>query len=173
MDLDTFDRPQGVYDAEYATKIREKYLKNQLSSTLKMDLYNSCTNGDTAKYIEVIKSGNYPILEECSAAGYFWTGLHYASHYGHYDIIKFTLEELKDKPDKVEMVSIQSNEGMTPYAIAIMNISDLEKRRNVLQLYVDYDVININLFTCANKDIFELANSYQVLDILEPYAKED
>ena len=173
MELDLFYRPEGSFDSAYADEIRKKYLRTDLPSNLKMDIYNSCTKGETDKYIELVKSGKYPILEECSAAGYFWTGLHYACHYGHYDIIKYTVEHFKDNPEKIAIMSLQSNKGLTPYTIAISNCANYEMKRKILQLFVDNDMINPSLFNTDNKDIFELANQHKVLDILEPYMKED
>ena len=173
IELENFVRPEGFYDEDLAIINRTKHLTNELTYLLKMDLYNSSCNGNTEEYISLIKSGNYPALEECSAAGYFWTALHYACFYGHYDIVKFTLDLFKNNPNKVEMMSIQSIEGLTPYAVAIIYCSEYVKKRRILQLFVDYEVIDVNLLTAANKDIFQLASENKVLDILEPYMKAD
>ena len=37
---------------------------------------------------------NYPIFEELSQKQFYWTALHYAMHYGCWDIIKFIFEFL-------------------------------------------------------------------------------
>ena len=44
----------------------------------------------------------YSITEEISKSGYFWTVLHYASHYGHYDVLSFLIEFLDEHPEKFE-----------------------------------------------------------------------
>ena len=36
---------------------------------------------------EIANKKVYSITEEISKSGYYWTVLHYASHYGHYEVL--------------------------------------------------------------------------------------
>ena len=63
----------------------------------------------------------YSITEEISKSGYFWTVLHYASHYGHYDVLHFLIEHLDEHPEKFEIYNMQTFEGKTPLFCAILS----------------------------------------------------
>ena len=46
------------------------------------------------------------MTEEISKSGYYWTVLHYASHYGHYDVLNFLIEYLEDHPRKMDIFNM-------------------------------------------------------------------
>ena len=49
------------------------------------------------------KDSPYSLTEEVSKSGFYWTVLHYASHYGHYDV-DYNLEGLSlSREDRVEI----------------------------------------------------------------------
>ena len=58
----------------------------------KMELYTCSVNGKTAELEKYLNEKKYSVTEEVSRADHFWTVLHYASHYGHLEVIKFLLE---------------------------------------------------------------------------------
>ena len=47
--------------------------------------------------------------------------LHYASHYGHYDVLNFLIEFLEDHPRKMDIFNMQTTEGKTPLFCAILS----------------------------------------------------
>ena len=70
---------------------------------------------------EVEGKKTYSVTEEISKSGYFWTVLHYASHYGHYDVLQFLIDFLDDHPDKFDLFNMQTFEGKTPLFCAILS----------------------------------------------------
>lgn len=89
----------------------------------KMELYTASTKGKIDDLKEVLTNTTklYSVTEEISKSGYYWTVLHYASHYGHYDILCFLIEFLDDNPDKFEIFNMQTTEGKTPLFCAILS----------------------------------------------------
>ena len=63
----------------------------------------------------------YSLLEEISKAGYFWTVLHYVSHYGHTKILQYLINHFDSHPDKYEIYNLQTVEGKTPLTCAILS----------------------------------------------------
>ena len=88
-----------------------------------MELYTSSTKGKLDNLKEVLNNSQkkYSVTEEISKSGYYWTVLHYASHYGHYDILMYLIEYLEDHPDKYEIFNMQTTEGKTPLFCAILS----------------------------------------------------
>ena len=59
-----------------------------------MILYQAAVKGELSDFKKLIDK-NYPLLEEVSAANFFWTPLHYAMHYGKMEIAFYILDILK------------------------------------------------------------------------------
>jgi len=76
-----------------------------------MELYNSSTKGKLDELMTIVTQKKYSLVEEVSKAGYFWTVFHYASHYGHTQILEFLIEQFQDHPDKFEIFNLQTVEG--------------------------------------------------------------
>ena len=89
----------------------------------KMELYTSSTKGKLADLKGVLedKEKPYSVTEEISKSGYYWTVLHYASHYGHYDVLIYLIEFLEANPDKFDIFNMQTTEGKTPLFCAILS----------------------------------------------------
>jgi hypothetical protein len=109
-DLIGFYIEAGPYN-EAVAKRRMKLLTHTLSTGQKMELYNSCTKGDLNKIKNCAFNKKYSLLEECSKAGYYWSTLHYASHYGHESIILFLIDFFMSHPQREEIFNIQTTEG--------------------------------------------------------------
>ena len=73
-----------------------------------MELYTSSTKGRLEDLKDVLTNENkkYSVTEEISKQGYYWTVLHYSSHYGHFDILNFLIEYLDDHPDKYDIFNM-------------------------------------------------------------------
>ena len=100
-----------LFNAEKAQKIRDKYLTNKHSVSEKMELYNCSRLG---KYEELVAldAKKYSLLEECSKAGYFWTVMHYSSHFGHIKLLEYMLKRsYGDGANKFEIFNMQTVEG--------------------------------------------------------------
>lgn len=171
--MSTIKRPE-VMDESLAKSRRERFLTKILTSTEKMELYDSGVKGDLEKLKDVLEKKKYNLLEECSAAGYYWTSLHYACHYGHLNIIEFYVDYFKFNPHKIEIFNIQSNLGMTPLMIAIVNGPNIEDRKKIiLTLFVANDLIDYKLCNNKGEDIFSMCKKHDLLEYLFTLLKED
>lgn len=81
------------YDEDVAEDRRKKLLTKVHSIPEKMELYNSSTKGNLDDLMSIVKDKKFSLLEEVSKAGYFWTVLHYASHYGHIKVLEYLINQ--------------------------------------------------------------------------------
>ena len=95
-DLSIFRESKNSFDKAYAEEVRKKHLKNTLTNQQKLELYNCSTKGEVEKLKQLIEENKYNLFEEISAQGYYWTPLHYASHYGHINIVEYILNKIND-----------------------------------------------------------------------------
>lgn len=97
-----------VYDPDLAERRRNKFLTKDHSIKEKMELYTSSTKGRLDDLREVLENPTkkFSVTEEISKSGYYWTVLHYASHYGHYDVLLYLIEFLDDHPDKFDIFNM-------------------------------------------------------------------
>jgi len=117
----------------------------------------------------------YSITEEISKSGYFWTVLHYASHYGHYDVLHFLIDHLDDHPDKFEIFNMQTFEGKTPLFCAILSgdISQKKKQR-IIKLWFDTNCVDLRLRKQSGEDLLQLARKNKLYDFIVEYClRED
>ena len=75
------------YNPSLADRRRNEFMTMKHTIKEKMELYTSSTKGKLLELKEVLDKADYSVTEEISKSGYYWTVLHYASHYGHYDIL--------------------------------------------------------------------------------------
>jgi len=170
--LSYFERCK-IYDAERAEKIRKQFLSNSLNNSQKMELYNTAINGNVDKLKELVEVKKYNLMEECSASGYYWTVLHYASHYGHINVVNYILEYYQSHCDKVDLLNLQSNLGLSPLLISINNSGSTEKKKQIIELYVHYDIIDFKVCSKEGDDIFDLCKKQGLLEYLLSILKED
>ena len=78
-----------------------------------MILYQHTVKGDLNEFKKLIERG-FPILEEVSAANYYWTPLHYAMHYGKMEIAFFILDLLTQQGKYNMAMELESNDKRTP-----------------------------------------------------------
>lgn len=170
--LKYFPRPKE-FNQELAKSRQTKFLSNKLSAEEKMELYNSSVKGDLDKLKQLIAEKKYSITEECSASGYYWTAIHYAAHYGFTNIVKYCLDYYKDHPNKIDIMNLQSNLGLSPLFIGINNTSNFEKKKEIIDLYVEYDVIDYDICSQKHEDIFEICKKNNLLEYFLNTLKED
>ena len=170
--LSCFERTKK-FDSEHSEKVRKKHLSNSLNTNQKMELYNSAVNGNVDLLKNLIEEKKYPLMEECSASGYYWTVIHYAAHYGFVNIVNFVLEYYQYNPERLDILNLQSNLGLSPLFISLNNTSDIEKKKQILDLYVKYDVIDFKICTKEGDDIFDLCKKHNLLEYLLSILKED
>lgn len=94
--------------------LRKHLITNTLSVKKKMELYHTTTNGNLEEFKRLIITKGYPLLEEISCPGYYWTCLHYAMHYGKYQVISFIFNELLSENLLEPSLKLESNDGRCP-----------------------------------------------------------
>ena len=169
----SFWREQCKYDPEKAEANRKKFLSNTLDTNKKMELYNCSVKGDLDNFKNLIEVKKFPILEECSASGYYWTVIHYAAHYGFENIIDFVLEHFQNHPEKKALLNMQSNLGQSPLTICVVSSLNIEKKKKILELYALYDAIDFSICTNKDEDIFDLCKKHGLAQHLLNVMKED
>lgn len=134
-------------------KLRKKYLTNLLSATQKKELYNSIIDGDNKNFHNLVSARNYEtILEEISAAGYYWTSLHYAMHYGNMSIIKYILGYY-DKTKKLdEVMRLESNDGRCPL-IALMKSNSINSAKKKVYLEAIFNNFKFSITKEVRKEL--------------------
>jgi hypothetical protein len=95
-------------------ELREYFVTNVLPVSKKMEMYNACTSGDLEEFKNMVLTKKYPLLEEVSCIGYYWTSLHYAMHYGQFDIISFIFLQLLNDNIFEPVLKLQSNDSRCP-----------------------------------------------------------
>lgn len=109
------------YSEELASSRRERFLTKQHTIPEKMQLYNCSTQGQIDELQKLLKEQGYSATEEVSKEGHFWTVLHYASHYGHFKVLEFLVNYLKESENSYEILNMQTLEGKTPLFCAILS----------------------------------------------------
>lgn len=65
-----------------------KHLTNKHDINDKMRLYECSTEGRIDELRQMLEGKEkYSVTEEVSKSGYYWTIIHYASHFGHYEVL--------------------------------------------------------------------------------------
>lgn len=172
-DFSIFRDPSNKHDKKYAEEVRKIHLKNLLTNNQKLEIYNCSVNGDVKKLKKLIEENNYNLFEEISANGYFWTALHYAAHYGHTNIVEYIMEEIRDNPNKKDLANLQSNLGYTPLVVSIVSGLEEKKKKNTLDVYLKYDMIDFNICDNNGLDIFDVCKKHKLQEYFISNLRED
>lgn len=105
--------PPG-YDKAIAEKRRSKLITMKHTLKEKMVLYHFSTKGQLDELKNLFQKakdggapeGPYSLTEEVSKSGFYWTVLHYASHYGHYDVLAYLIDLLEDHPHRYDIFNL-------------------------------------------------------------------
>ena len=116
-------------------KLRQELITHNLNTNQKMELYKATIEGRILDFKQMVLQKHYPILEEVSAANYYWTSLHYAMHYGQMDIALFCFEVLKNMNLLEKAIKLESNDGRCPILCLLRSNSlSLEKKKEFMEL---------------------------------------
>ena len=149
-----------------------------------MELYTCSTKGKLDLLKEIIKPKTpvddtehqqFSITEEISKQGYFWTVLHYASHYGHYDVLNYLIEHLEDNPDKFEIFNMQTYEGKTPLFCTILSGDiKLNQKQKIIKRWFDTNNVDLRMRKQSGEDLLQLAKKNKLYDFIVEYClRED
>lgn len=163
------------YSADQAEERREKFLTKKHNIPEKMQLYNCSTRGLMDELKALLLEKSFSATEEVSKEGHYWTVLHYASHYGHIDVLKFLLEYVRKEENAHEIINMQTIEGKTPLFCAILSGDiKLALKKDIIKLLFDTTQIDLNLRKSTGEDLLELAKKNQLYDFIVLYClRED
>lgn len=113
-------------------EIRKKFVTFSLDVNSKMEIYNSCVEGNVQKFKNLIEVKGYPILEEISARNFGWTSFHYAMHYGKWNIIQYIMTTLQTKGFLNMALQIKSSDGRCPLLCLLRsNVLDPDTKKKI------------------------------------------
>jgi hypothetical protein len=117
------------------SEIQKKLLTFSLNATDKVLLYEASVQGKLNEFRTLILDKKFPLFEEVSAAGYLWTSLHYAMHYGKEDIIFFILDHCYNKLNCIDMaLNLVSKDGRCPILCLLKsNSNNNEKKKELMK----------------------------------------
>ncbi|CDW89526.1 ankyrin [Stylonychia lemnae] len=163
------------YDEDIAELRRNKFLTKKHSIPEKMELYNSSTKGNLEDLRKIVEEKNYSLVEEVSKAGYYWTVFHYASHYGHAQVLQYLIDHFEGHQDQFDIFNLQTTEGKTPLFCAILSGDiKLEQKKEIVKLWFDTYKIDLSLRKKTGEDLLELAKKNQLYEYIIQYCiRED
>ena len=95
------------YSEENAAARRDRYMTKQHSISEKMQLYNCSTQGRIDELQRLLNENGFSATEEVSKEGHYWTVLHYASHYGHIEVLEFLVNNyLEQNENSFEILNM-------------------------------------------------------------------
>ena len=88
-----------------------------------MELYTSSTKGKLDELKKIIEDPDkkLSVTEEISKSGFYWNVFHYASHYGHYDVLEYLIDLHWDNPNKYDIFNLQTSDGRTPLICVVIS----------------------------------------------------
>lgn len=117
--------------------LRKALMTFNLSVGDKMELYNSCVEGRLNDFKHLVQVKKFNVLEEVSAHSYYWTPLHYAMHYGQWDLIKFICDHLKNSNQFDGAMRLESNDNRCPLLCLLRsNNLTLDKKKDFLTKFL-------------------------------------
>ena len=145
-------------------ELRKELITNKLDVNSKMILYQHTVKGDLNEFKKLIDKG-YPLLEEVSAANYYWTPLHYAMHYGKMEIAFFILDILTQQGKYNMAMELESNDKRTPVLCLLKSnaLSLSDKKEYFTKLVQRYRIIcdERTLREIKNRNLDDIYKTYQ------------
>ena len=134
-------------------EIRKELITNKLDVNSKMILYQAAVKGELSDFKKLINRG-FPLLEEVSAAKFYWTPLHYAMHYGKMEIAFYILDTLKEQGKYKMAMALESNDNRTPVLCLLKSnaLSLSDKREYFTELVQRYQI------NCDDRALREIKN---------------
>ena len=122
-------------------ELRKELITSKLDVNSKMILYQAAVKGELNDFKKLIDRG-YPLLEEVSAANFYWTPLHYAMHYGKMEITFYILDLLKQQGKYRMAMELESNDKRTPVLCLLKSnaLSLSDKKEYFTRLIQRYDI---------------------------------
>ena len=135
-----------------------------------MEIYTAATKDKLELMREIVEEKKHWVLEEVSKSGYFWTALHFASHYGCPKVLQYLIDYYADHPKKVDhytIYNIQTIEGKTPLFWWISS-GDIKKgkKKQMIKIWLDTKMIDFSLRKKTGENLLELAKKNSLYDYI-------
>lgn len=142
------------------------YLSNILTQDQKQELYKAAKDNNLELFKTLIcgspERKPYPIFEEVSQAGYRWTCVHYAFHYGCRDVIRYILEYLTHWNLINAAFNIKTKENKCPLLCLLKsNALKADEKREI------FDSIISNFFVPVSEDVVKELKSRNYHDLVQ------
>jgi len=170
-----YDLGAPSYDEDVAEGRRKRILTKVHTIPEKMELYNTSTKGNLDELKAIVENKKFSLVEEVSKAGYYWTVFHYASHYGHLEVLEYLIEQFCEHNNRFEIFNLQTVEGKTPLFCAILSGDiKIEKKKEIVKLWFDTFHVDLTLRKKTGEDLLELARKNNLYDyIVDNCMRED
>eukprot|EP00357_Protocruzia_adherens_P007662 CAMPEP_0115021616 /NCGR_PEP_ID=MMETSP0216-20121206/31005_1 /TAXON_ID=223996 /ORGANISM="Protocruzia adherens, Strain Boccale" /LENGTH=283 /DNA_ID=CAMNT_0002394031 /DNA_START=36 /DNA_END=887 /DNA_ORIENTATION=+ len=134
-----------------------------VNNTRKNRMHGAIKRNDIAAVVTYIETEAFPVNEEISVAGYHWTSLHYAAHFGTADILAYLIEKLYIDFDNIRKnVNVQTREGWTP-----LMIGSIYGQLECVKLLVKSGAADLFMKDIKGKTARDLALLYKKMDVHE------
>jgi hypothetical protein len=133
-------------------QLRETIMTYDLPLKKKNHIYNSVMQGDVKEVMKLFYVNNLPILEEISKKGNYWTALHYAMHYGQYEIICLILNKLLQDGILSLAMKLESSDGRCPL-MCLLKSNFLDKNTKYELLEKLLIKFNLNLSVKVKSEV--------------------
>jgi hypothetical protein len=145
-------------------ELRKELITSKLDVNSKMILYQAAVKGELNDFKKLIDRG-YPLLEEVSAANFYWTPLHYAMHYGKMEIAFYILDLLKQQGKYRMAMELESNDKRTPVLCLLKSnaLSLSDKKEYFTRLIQRYDIYpdERTIREIKNRNLEDIYKKYQ------------
>jgi hypothetical protein len=149
-------------------EVRQKFITSLLSSEEKAFLYKTTISGDLEGFKHLMNIKKYPIFEEISLKGFFWTPLHYAMYYGKLNIISYILKSCESKGILNLVIRLKSSDNRCPLLCLIRSNSlsineKVDLLDNILSFFNGLFISNEVLKEGKTKDIEKVLKKHNVI----------
>ena len=121
-------------DALDPETIRSMCMTVDMTPKGKFEMHSVITQDDLKSLKNLIENQGASVLEEISAPGHFWTPIHYAMHYGSYQIIAYLLIKLQEHNILDLAMLLQSKDGRCPLLCLLRsNKMERDQKKQLIQ----------------------------------------
>ena len=146
-------------------QIRQRLVTFNLNVNQKMELYSAAVEGRLNDFKNLVLNKHYPPLEEVSAHSYYWTPLHYALHYGKWEVAFFIFDYLKEKGEFENAMKLQSSDNRCPILCLLKsNALQYEQKKTILEKILEkynFEITPVIGLEMRNRNFESLLKKYK------------
>lgn len=143
-------------------------LKEKQTNSVKNQVHGAISTKNLEKLKELVEQHDVDAHEEISVKGFYWTCLHYASHFNSTACLEYLLKRtFKKNPESyIDIINIKTKEGWTPLMICA-----IYKSTEALQLLYHCGGVDPSLKDNNDRTAAKLAEYYGALHCYEHIKK--